>query len=125
LATHPNFQPYGDLSEAQFQAMAQDMVMDLAEFGMSEIESGIIAYRQDPKSKGFPHPGKLRELCSIARRERAAASRPRQAPGKTRPMMWWLQDRRMWKPDWLESDIPAGEKVRDQVTGELREPNRY
>lgn len=114
LAAHPNFTPGADLTEGQFAAMAQDFVTDLDEFTLTEIDSAILAYRQDPRARGFPTPGRLRELASRARQDRAAASRPRTNLGDVRPCLWWLRPRALWRPNWRESDIPAGEMYKGE-----------
>lgn len=117
LAAHSAFAPYGDLTAGQFESMALDFVNDLAEFGMVEIESAIIAYRQDPKAKGFPTPGKLRELATRARAERRMAATPRPA-GQTqesRPLRWWYRPRAMWKSHWREDQIPRDEIMMYQI----------
>ncbi len=109
LAAHPNFTPGADLTEGQFAAMAQDFVTDMDEFTLTEIDSAILTYRQDPRARGFPTPGRLRELASRARADRAAASRPSVNLANVRPCLWWLRPRAFWKPHWSEADIPKGE----------------
>lgn len=126
LAAHPQFAPWGETSEVQFQSMAVDIVNDLAEFSLIEIESGIIGYRNNPRSKGFPSPGMLKELCQRARTARQEASRPslKATVHAARPICWWMKSRRLWRPEWREDEVPSGEKVRDPVTDRLRDPER-
>ena len=104
------------------------MVEDLEEFPVSEIQAAIRQYRQDPNSRFFPTSGALRGVIAQARRERAAQDR--RAPRiklVSRPIGWWNLPRSWWSkwnPDWKESEVPAGELIRDVPGGPFRQPER-
>ncbi len=112
--------PATDMTESQAAQFAEDYITDLAEFSGIEIDSAFLAYRQDPRSTKFPTPGRLRELASRARSDRIAVNQPRIRAA--RPFLWWTKPKCLWKPDWHESEVPAGEKIRDFPNGALRDP---
>lgn len=99
-----------DFGEAQAKSIIRDLVSDLVEFAVIDVEDAIRAYRRDAKSRFFPTSGQLRELAALARKDRAAATqRSALTPefGEGRPIMWWLQPRRLWGRQWRENEIPA------------------
>lgn len=99
-----------DFTKAQAKSLIDDMVQDLACFQMQEVEVAIRRYRQDAARKFFPRSADLRELVLADQRERrAGASGKRVQPqfGESRPLMWWKQERRLWRPQWRENEIPA------------------
>lgn len=115
-----------DVSAEQVALKTVDFLYDLADFTTTEIQSAFTNYRQDPKSKKFPTPGQIRELCFKERSERRASSRPA-AIVMSRPSRWWdiPKDRwHMYTGNWHEAEVPAGMKVRDSVDHPWREPNR-
>lgn len=116
------FPPYQDMTEAQWDQFAEDYITDLSEFAVVEIDSAFLAYRQDPQSKGFPKPGRLRELAGRARADRIAVNQPRIVGA--RPFLWWTKPKRLWKESWHESEVPHGEKIRDMPGDSLRDPVR-
>jgi hypothetical protein len=118
-----------DFTEAQSRRLIADMVQDLEEFPVAEIEAAIRQYRRDPKSRFFPTSGALRGLIAQARRERAERDRlPRKIKPLGRPLMWWTLPRSWWSKwshDWKESEVPAGELIRDVPGGPFRQPQRH
>lgn len=105
------------------------MVDDLVEFAVSDVETAIRLYRQDPKSKYFPSPGVLRKLAGDERRERNKATKSRKlrtewVEGTSRPIRWWGLPRTLWKQEWRETEVPMGEMVRDAKTDIWRAPER-
>lgn len=97
-----------DFTEGQAKMLIRDMVEDLAEFSVSEVDWSIKEYRRDPGNRYFPTSGQLRAPILEARREARQASRISDKPmAESRPLMWWYQARRLWKPHWREADIPS------------------
>lgn len=122
LASHyhrPDFGP------EQAKHMALDFIEDLSDYTIGEIDNSIKAYRRDAKSKFFPTPGHLIAIIVAARKERADMDKisTKPLPNDPRPHLWWMQSRTLWKPHWLECEVPAGEFVRD-APGETLRPAR-
>lgn len=110
----------------------KDMVGDLMEFAVTEIEKAVETYRRMPfpagKFKPFPDSGMLRKLAADERGHKAELEKRgpgRIVPqfGESRPLMWWLQDRSLWRAHWREAEAPFGEKVRAH-DGSYRDPER-
>lgn len=124
LASHyhrPDFGP------EQAKYMALDFIQDLQPFTMAEIENGIRDYRREAKNKFFPTPGQLLQVMAANRKHvvQLDAYRPLKPEfGTPRPICWWMQAKQLWKPEWSETQVPAGELVRDVAGGPLREPRR-
>lgn len=120
-----------DFTEAQAKSMISDMVGDLADLAVCDIEKAIEAYRKTAfpmgKFKPFPDSGTLRKLAADELKRRAELGmrgRKRTEWDPPRANMWWVQDRPLWQPHWRETEVPAGEKVRDQATNQWRDPER-
>lgn len=98
-----------DFGPSQAAVLMADFVQDLEEFPVPEIEVAIQTYRRDPKSKFFPTPGVLRGIILEGRKERAELDNlgPAIRNFDSRPIMWWMQPRNLWRDHWLEDDIPA------------------
>lgn len=115
-----------DFTQEQASVVIADYILDLGGFAIVDVEDAIRAYRRDPKAQFFPKPGILYSLAAAAQKERRESERHRAAKspqfGEGRPIMWWTQPRKFWKPHWRESDVPAGHMVRDVETGKLRAP---
>lgn len=88
--------------------MIEDFVSDLMEFPLPEIDMALQEYRRNGKNKYFPTPGSIREIILHGRAERAAIEKigPAIKNYDSRPIMWWMQPKEMWRDHWLESDIP-------------------
>lgn len=121
-----------DFTEGMAISRIKDMVGDLAEFAIPDIEKAIENYRRMPfppgKFKPFPDSGTLRQLASVERSHKAelekrGPGRIQPQFGESRPNMWWLQDRRLWRSHWREQEAPFGEKVRDH-DGSYRDADR-
>lgn len=97
-----------DFGEAQAKALFAAFVEDLSEFALQDLENAFREYRRDPANKFFPTPGNIRALTEAAMKERRLADehRARPLPSESRPIMWWMMPRQVWKPHWRESDIP-------------------
>lgn len=97
--------------------MVADFVQDLEDFPIPEIDQALQAYRRDPASKFFPTPGAIRAIILDGRKERAALERRGPSLGKveSRPLMWWTQSKRFWKPHWREEDIPRDHQAQYYV----------
>jgi hypothetical protein len=113
-----------DVAPEQIAMKTIDFCLDLADYTTTEIQSAFTNYRQDSKNKTFPRPGQIRDLCGHERADRLAASRPRPVLD-SRPMRWWDRPKDRWEPNWLEGDVPQGERVRDAVGAPWRMSNRY
>jgi hypothetical protein len=106
------------------------MVDDLQEYRIPDIEIAIRDYRQlvtpPGKVKYFPDSGQLRGIIIANLKHRAEVERIGKPVTirKSRPLMWWHKPLDHWNADWREHEVPAGELVRDRVTGKLREPVR-
>jgi hypothetical protein len=88
--------------------LIRDMVEDLAEFSLGDIEQAIKRYRQNPANKYFPTSGQLRAPILEAIKERRDSARISDKPlAESRPLMWWYQNPKFWKPHWRENDIPS------------------
>lgn len=104
-----------DYKPAQSREMWLDWIADLREFDIVAIEAACESYRRNSTSEFFPKPGQLRTLAALEQkevRERAkfAALPPPQGSIGSRPIMWWAIPRARWKPHWLESEVPRGER---------------
>lgn len=115
-----------DFSPAQAASMTADYADDLGDCTIPEIEIAIIEYRRDPANQFFPKSAQLRAIIAANRKHRADLDRigPPITSVQNRPICWWMKPRALWQPHWRESDVPAGELVRDKHTGQLRQPER-
>lgn len=116
-----------DFTKELAEVKIADYILDLAEFAICDVEDAIRQYRRDAKSDYFPKPGALYKLAATARHERIkfADMKPvRRQFSDSRPLCWWTRPKADWKPNWLETEVPAGERVRDVVGGAFREPDR-
>ena len=113
LASHfwtPDFTP------AQAAARFKDYTDDLADCTLVEIEVAIREYRLQPKIPGkfkpFPGSDDLRALVLADRKHRKEMDDlgPPIKNRESRPLRWWEQRRRFWKPHWTEDEIPAHER---------------
>lgn len=89
--------------------MIRDMVNDLSPYTVAEIEVAVRKYRCGDE-RFFPRSGQIIHLIESARKERReeahfAQKNSRPLPD-SRPLMWWLQPRALWKPHWREDEIP-------------------
>lgn len=114
-----------DFSPGQAAAMTADYAEDLADCTLPEIEVAVREYRRNEANVFFPKSAQLRAIVSSNRKHRAEVERlgPPVAHLGSRPHCWWMQARQLWQHGWLESEVPPGQKVRDQG-GVLREPER-
>jgi hypothetical protein len=119
-----------DFTPAQAAARFKDYCEDLGGCTIQEVEIAIRDYRLRPKIPGkmkpFPGADDLLELVIANRKHRAELDRIGKpvAVRQYRPLMWWHKPLDHWNADWREHEVPAGELVRDRVTGKLREPVR-
>lgn len=119
-----------DFGPSQMAALFADYASDLGGCTIQEIEIAIRDYRLQPKIPGkmkpFPGSDDLLALVRAHRKHRAELERiGRPIAGlRSRPLMWWHKPLDHWNADWREHEVPAGELVRDRVTGKLREPVR-
>lgn len=127
LASHfwrPDFKP------AQAAQMYKDYAEDLAGCTIAEVEVAIREYRLRPKIPGkmkpFPGSDDLLEIVRANRKHRQELDRIGKpaAVADPRPLKWWFKPKGMWSAHWRESEVPAGELVRDVSGGPLREPVR-
>lgn len=118
-----------DFTEMQAKVLIADYLLDLAEFEPSDVETAISNYRRMPAAEYFPKPGILFRLSDGARTMRQAREKPTQAVRSqtrtSRPIMWWLLPRKVWKPEWREQDAPDGSMVRDIETDKFRRAYRF
>lgn len=126
-----------DFTEGQAKVLITDMVNDLSDYRFDEIEIAARDYRKDAENKFFPRSGQLINLVTAERRERrlareAGRKRGPSGPdlraypdGLSRPLMWWMKPRKLWKPSWREAEVPDGEMVNDEETGALRLAHRF
>ncbi len=114
-----------DFSPAQAGMLIADYCADLSACRVDEIEVACREYRLNPKNQFFPKSAQLREIIFANRKHREELDKLG-APVKvdSRPIRWWSQSRKFWQPHWREADVPAGEKIKDPVTGAWREPER-
>lgn len=99
-----------DFTPGQAKSLIGDMVEDLAEFTVPEIEVAIRGWRKDASKRFFPRGAELAELIRADRKHRRTIGRTGVAVsefGDSRPIMWWLQQRKFWKPHWREDEIPT------------------
>lgn len=115
-----------DFGPEQVKHMALDFIEDLSQYPVCEVEAAFAAYRRNPENRFFPTPGMIRGIIDAARADIARMSRisDKPLPADPRPTMWWAQPRQLWKAAWRESEVPAGEVIRDESGGALREPDR-
>jgi hypothetical protein len=111
--------------------MIGDMVGDLSDLAICDIEKAIETYRKTAfpmgKFKPFPDSGTLRQLAAAELKHRSEVGSKRALRTEwdpPRPNMWWTQSKQRWNADWQESEVPAGELIRDVIAGPLRQPNR-
>lgn len=119
-----------DFTPAQAAARFKDYTEDLGGCTVAEIEIAIRDYRLKPKIPGkmkpFPGTDDLLEIVQANRKHRRELDRKpvKLQFGDSRPILWWMQAKQLWKPHWSESQVPAGELIRDETGGALREPCR-
>jgi hypothetical protein len=112
-----------DFTPSQAKHLLIDYLEDLKSYRVAEIEHFCRDWRTDVSKKNFPKVGEVITAIDRARRELAEAARAQNRPKiVSRPIRWWSQAKQLWKPEWLESEVPAGEKVRDTVGGPWRWP---
>lgn len=89
--------------------MIEDFVSDICEFPVPEIECALQEYRRNGKNKFYPTPGAIREIILEGRKERAAMDKIGDPVRNfdSRPFLWWLLPRPLWRPQWREDDIPG------------------
>jgi hypothetical protein len=115
-----------DYTPAQAAARFKDYCDDLGGCTIAEVEIAIRDYRLQPKIPGkmkpFPGTDDLLALVQANRKHRAELERlGKPVKVSSRPLMWWHRPIDRWNPEWQESDVPAGEMVRDTSTAALRE----
>jgi hypothetical protein len=100
-----------DFTPEQAAAVIDDMIADLAEYGLHDVDAAILAYRRDPKQKFFPKSGELRERVELAAEQRRSHKRVESTGpvrfefGDSRPYGWEYHRRRFWKPNWRVDDL--------------------
>ena len=105
-----------DFSEAQARLLIEDLVNDIVHCTIYDIEKAIQSHRRDPRARFFPTSGQILGQIEKARKDAVEAQRVRETPkvkpefGDSRPIMWWLQRKRFWKPHWRVEDIPERER---------------
>jgi len=107
--------------------LTRDFIEDLARYRIPEIQAAFAEYRRAPDSRGFPRPGAIIALIQKSQADRRTSSIQEGLQpefGESRPSMWWAQPKSMWRSHWRESDVPSGEKIRDEPRGVLRDPAR-
>lgn len=108
-----------DFTEGQAKSLIRDMVEDLSAYGVSEIDQAIKDYRRNGLNRFFPTSGQL--LAPILERRKELhqdakiSSKP--LPNESRPLMWWMLPRKLWKQNWREADAPDDAWVYDLRTG--------
>ena len=95
------------MAHGQAKEWLKDYLEDLSPFNAADVEIVCREWRQDASNKRFPRSAEVRNMAFTVRSERALAALPRQAAMESRPQLWWLQPRELWKPHWREEDIPA------------------
>jgi len=114
-----------DFSPAQAAGLTADYCEDLADCTVAEIEVAIRDYRRGADNQFFPKIGQLRDLIATDRKHRAELERlGKPVRVSSRPLMWWHRPKDRWNPEWAESQVPAGELVRDTAGAVLRDPDR-
>lgn len=94
------------------------MVEDLASYGVSEVDTAIKAYRRDGNNRFFPTSGQIIAILDEWRKEARQTSRiSDKTLAESRPLMWWMLPRKLWKPNWREADAPDDAWVYDLRTG--------
>lgn len=115
-----------DFTADQAKVVMADYVSDLAEFTVFDVETAIREFRRDKKSEFFPKPGVLYNLSCVARRERIEREDYRRNKPEfraSRPHLWWMLPKEVWRQEWRESEVPAGEFIKDVRGGNLRQAN--
>lgn len=113
-----------DLRPAQAELLTKDFIEDLGSYRIADIQAGFSRYRRNPENRFFPKPGQIiaeiEALLKDRRREERDTKRFDKRLPESRPLMWWMQSRQLWKPGWREADAPEGAMVRDEVSGNWR-----
>lgn len=114
-----------DFTPAQAKHLLADYLEDLSKYRVAELEQICKDWRTDISRKSFPKVAELIQLLDRRRREITDAAAARERPKTlSRPLMWWHRPKSRWTFGWLESDVPAGQLIRDEEGGPLREPER-
>lgn len=112
-------------SPAQARELLRDYLQSLEKYRVAELEHICREWREDVSRKSFPKVAELMQLLDRRRREITDAAAARERPKTlSRPLMWWHRPKSRWTFGWLESDVPAGQLIRDEEGGPLREPER-
>lgn len=112
-----------DFTPSQAKHLLIDYLEDLKKYRVVEIEHFCRDWRTNISKKNFPKVAEIIAAVGQSRRDIAEAAAARDRPKiATRPIRWWMQSKRCWNPIWLESEVPAGEKIRDVPGGPLRWP---
>ena len=127
-----------DFTRAQARALLADYLDDLGKFSINEVEVACRDWRRDVKNTKFPRAA---QICALIeqdrkdRRERKASTDKGFKPsamdkrpypdGQSRAILWWHLPRKLWKPEWRESDVPDGELILDPETNKLRQAHRF
>lgn len=113
-----------DYTPAQAKFLLKDYLEDLNKYRVAEVEHFCRDWRTDVAKKKFPLVAEIISAINQARRDIAEAAQAREHPKiVSRPVFWWMQSKELWKSDWLESQVPPGQMVRDVVGGPLRWPH--
>ena len=110
-----------DFTPSQAQHLLADYLDDLSGASVMDVETACRDWRRDPKNTKFPRAANLTEIITKNIADRRENNRPK-AKFQSRPIGWWGQPRKLWKPEWKESEVPNGQMVRDEVTDQLRAP---
>lgn len=115
-----------DFSPNQVNEMLADYAADLGSCDLTEIEIAIAEYRRTPVTPGrlkvFPGSDILLALVLAHRKHRADLEKlgPPIKEFDSRPICWWMQPKTLWQPHWRESEVPAGEFIRETSDGARR-----
>jgi len=114
-----------DVTAGQARSKLADYIRDLEKYRVSELENFCSRWRLDATKKKFPMIGEVvAHLDDHRRHVTAMAEKDKRGPVTSRPLMWWHRPKSRWDAGWRETDVPAGQKIRDVDGGALRDPNR-
>lgn len=101
------------MGEGDQQMALMEYVNILQQFYAVDLKEAWRSVLETYTPQVWPAPA---VFASAARKARAERPRPQATPRPlapshqpvSRPIMWWCQNRKVWRPEWREDDIPEG-----------------
>jgi hypothetical protein len=125
-----------DFTPSQAKQFLADYLEDLAGAPVAEVDIVCRNWRRNAAHKHFPRCGELLKALRDNQRDLAPdritrpefGARITESNGRetweSRPCMWWMRPKQLWRPDWKESEVPMGQMIRDDIGGPLRQPRQ-